>query len=534
MKKEWRTVVAGVLVCISSMAAEPLMVTHHYRGIRPDDLQGRQGLANPERGLRTEMYAGELPDEQDLTGLVTLEHKDKQFRNFNWQAQLDSLQFDGVRIVQCYVYLTHYCGKPIPQKKLDDFDKLMNEFRRYGAKALLRFAYEKNMERKVGPDGETVLQHLKTLTPLIRKNSDVIFVLQAGFIGAWGEWHSSCKGLERDHSFTAKLLHGILEALPPNRATMVRVPRYKREAMGNLPFRGFVPLTEKNAFTDTPAARIGYHNDGFLANRDCGGTFPQPPYSNPGNFDFDQMTSESLYLPIDGELFWGAAGVSKPVDGVRAIVRMRDHHYTTFSMVHSSGRFERVPFSIDNWRHLMLDPKKLAENGISLSDGYFEDARGTPVLRSAYEFIRDHLGYRFELRRASFPEKMKKDQDLKFNCSIFNRGFGILVNPRPVYLTLQKKDGERYDFRVPADLRRWYPKARNGKDVAYTLSLTRKLPADLTAGEYRVGLWFPDEAPTLRDRGDFAIRLANGDTVFAIDSERNGGVNFIGKCVIEK
>ena len=34
-----------------------------FRGIRPDDLGGRMGLKNPERGFRTEVYASTIPGE---------------------------------------------------------------------------------------------------------------------------------------------------------------------------------------------------------------------------------------------------------------------------------------------------------------------------------------------------------------------------------------------------------------------------------------------------------------------------------------
>ena len=36
-----------------------------FRGIRPDDLHGRMGLRNPERGFRTEIYVSEIADEID-------------------------------------------------------------------------------------------------------------------------------------------------------------------------------------------------------------------------------------------------------------------------------------------------------------------------------------------------------------------------------------------------------------------------------------------------------------------------------------
>ncbi|MBR4956542.1 MAG: DUF4874 domain-containing protein, partial [Lentisphaeria bacterium] len=165
------------------------------------------------------------------------------------------------------------------------------------------------MDRKCpGPTKDDIRQHLKDLTPLIRKNADIIYVWQAGFIGAWGEWHSSRRYLETDAEFKAELLATMLEVLPDNRMIMVRVPRYKREALELLDGVDASVLTEETAFSGTPAARIGHFNDGLLASDTCGGTFPDPPYSNPGNRDYDQFSAESLYLPVDGELFWNDVG----------------------------------------------------------------------------------------------------------------------------------------------------------------------------------------------------------------------------------
>lgn len=44
-----------------------------FRGIRPDDLGGRMGLKNPERGFRTEVYASTIPGE--IAGMCTVHQK---------------------------------------------------------------------------------------------------------------------------------------------------------------------------------------------------------------------------------------------------------------------------------------------------------------------------------------------------------------------------------------------------------------------------------------------------------------------------
>mgnify|MGYP006363308859 CR=1 FL=1 len=40
-----------------------------------------------------------------------------------------------------------------------------------------------------------VLRHLDQLKPVVQKNADVIAMWDAGFIGPWGEWHTSTNNL---------------------------------------------------------------------------------------------------------------------------------------------------------------------------------------------------------------------------------------------------------------------------------------------------------------------------------------------------
>ena len=53
---------------------------------------------------------------------------------------------------------------------------------------ILRFAYT---ESKTGDDATPAMvqEHLGLLTDALRRNSDVIAVMESGFVGAWGEGH---------------------------------------------------------------------------------------------------------------------------------------------------------------------------------------------------------------------------------------------------------------------------------------------------------------------------------------------------------
>jgi ABC-type phosphate/phosphonate transport system ATPase subunit len=61
-----------------------------------------------------------------------------------------------------------------------------------GVKVILRFVYN---EDSSGNDTtlNRMIKHIEQIQSngILVNNADVIAVVQAGFIGAWGEWHSS-------------------------------------------------------------------------------------------------------------------------------------------------------------------------------------------------------------------------------------------------------------------------------------------------------------------------------------------------------
>ena len=71
------------------------------------------------------------------------------------------------------------------------------------------------------------MEHLDQLKPFLEKNKDLILVVQAGMIGAWGEWHSSIQGLENSEETKAAVLEKLLSVVPVERNVQVRLPEFK-------------------------------------------------------------------------------------------------------------------------------------------------------------------------------------------------------------------------------------------------------------------------------------------------------------------
>lgn len=98
-----------------------------------------------------------------------------------------------------------------------------------GLTAILRFAYTDDV---AGDDAAPaqVLRHIEQLTPLLRQNAYVIATVQAGFVGAWGEWyytrHFGNEGRvsAADQANRAAVVQALLNALPATRTVQLRTP----------------------------------------------------------------------------------------------------------------------------------------------------------------------------------------------------------------------------------------------------------------------------------------------------------------------
>lgn len=185
----------------------------------------------------------------------------------------------------------------------------------------MRFAYETAFMGRAGsgPTLEDVLRHMEQLKPFLAQNTDVIQVVQAGFIGAWGEWHSSFHGLEKTNDSKRTILEKIVWMTPENRMVQVRVPEYKN-------------LINKESKSYN---RVSFHDDFIIIkpHKWDGNMHEGTPY-------FNQIVEESPYLAVDGELPWGTWSMNEDpdnpeagwvIDGKATARQLFLQHYTSLS-----------------------------------------------------------------------------------------------------------------------------------------------------------------------------------------------------------
>ncbi|MET0426817.1 MAG: DUF4874 domain-containing protein, partial [Actinoplanes sp.] len=124
--------------------------------------------------------------------------------------------------------------------------------RKAGVKLVVRFAYTSTSDADA-PKAR-VLRHIAQLGPILTANADILTAVQAGFIGRWGEWYYTQNFTDPDGAARKEVLQALVAATAPSTPIQVRTPQIKRRLL--------------------PAvARIGVHNDCFLAGADDYGTF---------------------------------------------------------------------------------------------------------------------------------------------------------------------------------------------------------------------------------------------------------------------
>jgi Domain of unknown function (DUF4832)/Domain of unknown function (DUF4874) len=394
-----------------------------------DDLRE---IANPERGLY--FHVGSQSEQNPIQP---------------WMTQY--MQNNNMTLMLRLYYLKSFRDQPLSQTQLDLISNDFAAMRQAGIKTVLRFAYSEGIGEPDAPLN-VVLGHMDQLAPIFAANSDVIATAQAGFVGAWGEWHSSTNNLT-DPVNARQIVDKWMDILPANRAIQLRTPAQKWMILNNSD-----ALTPGEAFTGTDKSRIGHHNDCFLASETDFGTYANPVAEKAW------VGAETQYVPMGGE----TCAVSSRSDSATARVEMEQLHYSYLN----SGYHPDV---LAGWE----------------ADGFMDE-------------VKRKLGYRFALESIDYEPTVLAGDQLPLTIDLVNNGWASPFNPRDVVLTLVSEDGlTEYDFTLPDDPRTWLP----GNTI--TLSALVDIPADAVAGNYQLWLSFPDPEPTLANRPEYAIQLAN-------------------------
>ena len=325
-------------------------------------------LQNPDRGFRHQ-----FGNDQSLGSSGDMPNRDLCGEDGVAPADLAQAAKYNLTVAQAYCFLP---PEPVLSPKfLKRVNTSFSTLRSHGIKALLRFLYDHNAPGECNYTFDTIAGHIEQLAPVVHDNADQVYVLQAGFIGSWGEWHGSMHPLLKNASGVSDMVRRELYTLlPADRKLQLRVPEYKSQLVlrPTLPHpsislpvavaarratSGVIgpddeeaaaeeealsllgpPADPRMAFgvatsstPDTAVARIGFDNDGFMSTSNDGWTWPSPntefaawgepatgdrlPLGTCGSFTIPLGCSEHGALPPPGFSYMEAEAPYVPIDG---------------------------------------------------------------------------------------------------------------------------------------------------------------------------------------------------------------------------
>ena len=365
-----------------------------------------------------------------------------------------NLRAQNVTLIQRLYDLGSYRDTDLSSTFLAQLEAEAENARIGGVKLILRFAYSWGQSE---PDAtlERILGHISQLEPYFRENADIIAYVEAGLIGAWGEWFYSSNGLNNTEDRRTVTL-ALLAALPQERMVAVRTPGYK-QAIFNSP----LPLNVNIAHSGINQARVGHHNDCFLASSTDYGTY--------GDIEADKnyLNMENQFLPQGGE----TCNPSEYSGCENALVDLARLHWSV------------------------------------LNRGYHADVLAGFEEGGCLEEIKRKLGYRFTLLTGNYQNSAKPGDAVNFSFSLENEGWGAPYNPRGAELILRNEStGLNYQLITDIDPRFWLA------DSSIKIDIQAGLPTTMPEGNYELLLHLPDTVSALHNNTDFVIRIANEST----------------------
>ncbi|WP_169435036.1 DUF4832 domain-containing protein [Neolewinella persica] len=477
-----------LMVCTGTVQAQTTTVTYPVSTV---------DFPNPERGFYryTETRSGNY---DQLTESELADFRNPYTPNGAQYSIVSTLAFR-------YFFLEDFKAGPISAAYLNGVTADFAAARAAGVKIIPRFAYTDEVNGNGCPSficppyGDApkniVLDHIDQLAPILEANRDVIAAVQMGFIGTWGENYytdffgdASPEGngqlFDADWQNRNEVLSALLSAVPEERMVQVRYPQAKQRYIYGLQApTTAAPLTSAEAFSGTDKARLGFHNDCFLASAADFGTYVDYGNGTPGNPNpgaGGDTTNLKPYFARDSR--YVVVGGETCSDG--------------YNPQNNCAGTDPAAFGDEEMRRLHYS---------YLNSDYNNEVNNDWGTGGCMEAIKRSLGYRFELVSGTYGNNVEQGGELALDLQLENSGYAAPYNARNVELILRNTaTGSVWVGTLDDDPRLWPREAG-------TISLTPGIcvPAFMATGTYDLLLNLPDPMPSLHDNPDFSIRLGS-------------------------
>jgi len=343
--------------------------------------------------------------------------------NFELTQEEDYNIFEEVKeeettLALALIYLKDYLEiETLPQMIIDNIDKNLQDAEALNIKLILRVKY-RNREGE-DPSKEIALSHLEQLTGVLQKHKEIISIVQAGVIGAYGEWHSftgDYADSNEEYLENRKAIVTKLTQIFPDKYIQVRTPMHKEQMFGSAEYYKDVgidaQITSEIAFSDDVRAKVAHHNDCFLASEDDEGTYADENI----NFWRDYVINDTLYSPLGGET------------------------------CNDDSRFTNCSYALNELKELRWS---------YINQSFEEDVIQRWKDEGCYEEIRENIGYRL-VATDLYLDQSDDSLDIKLNLT--NKGYAAPYIKSDVSFILKDiNTSNSYTYAVDdVDLRTFY------------------------------------------------------------------------------
>ncbi len=290
-------------------------------------------------------------------------------------------------LVLARINIGEYNQMKIPDKALKNFQSIMQFFRKYEKKVILRFVYDETGQGLINEPSSLriILEHINQVGTIMEKNSDIILTTQGTFMGSWGEMHTS-RYINKEN--IADVIIALYKATNGKVRMAVRRPSQHRALRSELSARR-LPV-------DEIMSMVSIYDDALMASVDDYGTFDLSDIGADKNY----VAKVAENLPVGGE----AVNPNIENDGQKAIFNLKKLHISYLNSQYDLQVLEK-------WKSEQM-----------------------PTGISVYDYITKNLGAVLQIR------KIKEDIIGKYvRITVANTGFAALY--QDAYLVVSNEDG---------------------------------------------------------------------------------------------
>ncbi|OWF43876.1 uncharacterized protein LOC110459110 [Mizuhopecten yessoensis] len=376
--------------------------------------------------------------------------------------QLDSLRLTtGSTLVHRHYSLQDFVNTAISTEFIQKLNADFNIIREAGFMVILRFSYTKDLSTTGPPYKDASLERIKghifQLRDLLHAYRGIILVVQAGFIGVWGEWyytdHFGLPPLNQSNLIDRReVIETLLYVVPEEIQIQLRTPAIKRQLYGYDPTKATdIPNKKKKS-------RLGHHNDCFLADKNDRGTYTN--YIT----EFNYMSTDTERVIMGGETC--------------AIDNISNRH----ECPNAKKELEKLHFTF-------------------LAQSYLKDVLDIWKQGACYHTIERKLGYVLSLVESVLPDKVIRGREMSYYILLRNQGFAAPAKEMNVYIVLMSAANGIYKVPVETNTRQWLP------NVDIILRGSAEVPRSVTLASYQVWMAIGDRY--LNEESDYYILLSN-------------------------